>query len=69
MGARIPTIKVHLREVTGFPEMTVVQTQITAIRHDTVDGLSRASITTTTGGQVIKTTETYQDVLDKMEIT
>lgn len=64
-----PSFKVHLREMSGFPEITVAVMQVTSVRADVVQTsggtLDRAVINTTNGG-VIKTTETYADVLLKM---
>lgn len=65
------TIKVHLSNESGHPEMRVVVAHITGIRRDDVNHVnkvSRAIITTTSAGQLIRTTETYEEVLEKLEI-
>ena len=62
------TIKVHLRDLKDHPEMTVTVMHITGVRRDMIGNVERATITTTMSGQVIQTTETYAEVLKKLEI-
>ena len=62
------TITVHLSNESGRPEMRVVVAHITGVKRDMLGNLERATITTTSAGQLIRTTETYQEILDKLEI-
>lgn len=67
----LKTVKVHLRNESGHPEMRLVVAHITGVTRDIVNHVhevSRATITTTSAGQLIRTTETYEEVLQKLEI-